>query len=53
METAAMGGRTGTYDTTLDLASMRRRYSGPPWQITAWQQAMRRPMTKVAAVWET
>ncbi|CAI9544558.1 unnamed protein product [Staurois parvus] len=30
METAAMGGRTGTHEYTLDLAaSMRRRYGGP------------------------
>ncbi|CAI9546861.1 unnamed protein product [Staurois parvus] len=42
METAAMGGRTGTHEHSGPGSSMRRRYGGP-WQITGLAAAMGGP----------
>ncbi|CAI9617398.1 unnamed protein product [Staurois parvus] len=42
METAAMGGRTGTHETLGPGSSMKRRYRGP-WQITSLAAAMGGP----------
>ncbi|CAI9615326.1 unnamed protein product [Staurois parvus] len=38
METAAMGGRTGTMTHSGLGSSMRRRYRGPWLRLGAWQQ---------------
>ncbi|CAI9558863.1 unnamed protein product, partial [Staurois parvus] len=45
METAAMGGRTGTHEQTLDSgSSMRRRYYRGPWQIRGLGSSYGRPL---------
>ncbi|CAI9567655.1 unnamed protein product [Staurois parvus] len=38
METAAMGGRTGTHERSGLGSSMRRRYIGAHGRLGAWQQ---------------